>query len=271
MNKAPWSRWWQIAGSFHVVRRGYGWWRGRGQTLPAVATSPRFPGVDSRRLVADLRRDALATGLNLPSSEVAALRELAHSAPLQHERVGHGFTHGECPNGQLASGERVSMAYVSALRSFALVEALVHDPLLRTTARQYIGYEPEGIDARLWFSFVGDFDLETRRRMNQTVEYHHDVDHQHGNYFYVSFYLSDVDRDSGAHCMILGSHTDKPLRMKLGARRRTDAEILAHYGAARERVLEGPAGTGFIEDAACYHRALAPVTRERLMLQLRYF
>ena len=36
------------------------------------------------------------------------------------------------------------------------------------------------------------------------------------------------------------------------------------------QLIEGPAGTGFFEDASCFHKALIPTSGERLMLQVRY-
>jgi hypothetical protein len=34
--------------------------------------------------------------------------------------------------------------------------------------------------------------------------------------------------------------------------------------------MEGRAGEGFFEDTLCFHKALAPAKRDRLMFQLRY-
>ena len=49
-----------------------------------------------------------------------------------------------------------------------------------------------------------------------------------------------------------------------------DAEARETYGPEAERLIEGPAGSGFLEDTSCYHKALAPVSADRLMLQFRY-
>ncbi len=71
--------------------------------------------------------------------------------------------------------------------------------------------------------------------------------------------------------MIKGSHRNKPLRLKLGRSRRSTEALEKVYGKNFDTLIEGSAGTGFFEDASCYHRALAPHARERLMLQIRYF
>jgi hypothetical protein len=45
---------------------------------------------------------------------------------------------------------------------------------------------------------------------------------------------------------------------------------VAVYGRDAERVMEGAAGFGFLEDSSCYHKALPPLSGDRLILQLRY-
>ena len=107
--------------------------------------------------------------------------------------------------------------------------------------------------------------------MNQTVDFHFDLPGSQFTFFYASFYLSDVDENSGAHTMIRGSHRFKPFKMKLSRSRCSEEAINKAYGHEQEIIITGTAGTGFLEDASCYHRALAPTQRERLMLQIRYF
>jgi len=49
----------------------------------------------------------------------------------------------------------------------------------------------------------------------------------------------------------------------------TDEAVIAYYGKENEITIEGPAGFGFVQDSSCYHKALAPISDNRLMLQLR--
>jgi hypothetical protein len=70
--------------------------------------------------------------------------------------------------------------------------------------------------------------------------------------------------------MVLGSHNSKPLRWLFNSSRQTDEAIENHYGKEKVVCLEGAAGSGFVEDTSCYHKALAPLSAERLMLQVRY-
>jgi hypothetical protein len=41
--------------------------------------------------------------------------------------------------------------------------------------------------------------------------------------------------------------------------RQPDEAVLREYGPASELVIEGRAGSGFVEDASCFHRAIAPI------------
>jgi hypothetical protein len=133
----------------------------------------------------------------------------------------------------------------------------------------YLGYSPSAMTIRLMWSFASDFPPQVRRSAGQTVDYHFDV-HSY-NFVYANYYLTDTDARSGAHVMVLGSHRDKPFRWLLGSARQPDDAIVRHYGRDREWLIQGPAGYGFIQDSSCYHKALAPLERDRLMLQVRYF
>ena len=59
-----------------------------------------------------------------------------------------------------------------------------------------------------------------------------------------------------------------PLLLRVA--RLADAEAQAVYGRDAERIMEGRAGFGFLEDSSCYHKALPPQSGDRLILQLRY-
>jgi hypothetical protein len=119
----------------------------------------------------------------------------------------------------------------------------------------------------LYWSFVCDATREDRLAQWQTLDYHFDVDGY--SFIYANFYITPVDRDSGAHAYIRGSHKRKPSWMLLHSANQPDEVVLTHFGKESEVVVEGGVGCGFLEDASCYHKALAPKTRERLMLQIR--
>jgi hypothetical protein len=108
-----------------------------------------------------------------------------------------------------------------------------------------------------------------RREGGQTIDFHYDVPWYNAVYAY--FYLTDTDSRSGAHVMIPGSAAKKSLGFILGTCTRSETELAAYYGRGPAPiVIEGRAGFGFFEDPYCFHKALAPISADRLMLQLRF-
>jgi len=66
------------------------------------------------------------------------------------------------------------------------------------------------------------------------------------------------------------SHTKKPLRMLLGSAQASEAAVRRQFGIENEIPIEGPAGTGFVQDTSCFHHATAPSRGDRLMLAVRF-
>lgn len=103
---------------------------------------------------------------------------------------------------------------------------------------------------------------------HHVIDYHCDVGGL--NFVYASFYITDTDRHSGAHVMMRRSHNDKPLRMLLRSAVASQEDVHKRYGVDNELIIEGPAGTGFVQDTSCYHRATPPTAGDRLMLAVRF-
>jgi hypothetical protein len=70
--------------------------------------------------------------------------------------------------------------------------------------------------------------------------------------------------------MMKRSHKKKPLRMLLGSAAASEDAVRKQYGIENEITIEGPAGTGFVQDTSCYHRATPPTAGDRLMLAVRF-
>ncbi|MFN6567627.1 hypothetical protein [Dendronalium sp. ChiSLP03b] len=51
---------------------------------------------------------------------------------------------------------------------------------------------------------------------------------------------------------------------------RTDREVLNSYSHEDVLTICGEAGSGFIEDPYCFHKATRPLLKDRLILQLRF-
>jgi hypothetical protein len=256
-------------GRFHVVRRFYSWQRQAVEksriSSPSEATL--FPSVAVADAVESIRRDAVFTGVRIPDDYVARLQEFATSQPLRVKNGPNGFRYKDVNNGRLHDGQVVTLAQVTGIQSHPIAKAIAEDPVAVGVMAKYLRYTPQH-EIRLYWSFVSDASLEDRRRTGQTVEYHYDC-HSY-NFAYAAYYLTDTDETSGAHVMVTGSHIDKPTAWLFGSTRKSDEAVNAHYSRNRIITIGGNAGDGFWQDSSCYHKALAPATTDRLLLQVRY-
>jgi len=164
--------------------------------------------------------------------------------------------------------DRIAIATVRDSSKLAIVRALAADPLLHAAASSFLGYRASRVSSWLFWSFANCLSDDERRAVNQTIDFHYDVDGY--NFMYANFYLVDTTARNGAHVLIEGSSRRKHWRHLMGVARLADAEALAAYGCDAQRVMEGATGFGFLEDSSCYHKALPPLGGDRLILQLRY-
>jgi hypothetical protein len=251
----------------------YGTARGIGQRLgfdpSTVSGRALLPAVDVGAAVRSLRERSVYVAPKLPGGIVAEIHRFAVEGTCRRQERPPTFKVSDVEGGRLPTGELAVLADVLDADRNEAVRAVAMEPSVIDIAARYLGYVPTRRRARLLWSFVCDAAADIREMEGQTVTYHFDV--QSYNFIYGNYYLTDVDSRSGAHTMVVGSHRDKPFGWLMGSAKRSDREIEAHYGAAREITLVGPAGFAFIQDSSCYHRALAPIDRSRLMLQIRYF
>jgi hypothetical protein len=261
-------------GRFHIVRRAYGLGVGMLQRQRGTASMLRdepsiFPPLAVDSAVRSIDDTALFAGLFVPRDIVEGLTAYARSTPLRPPTKTYAFRYDDVNAGRVPNGDPAILAIVVGADHHPLVRRIAEDPQVYEVVRRYLGYNPLHLNIRLMWSFVSDAPDPQRAAASQTIAYHFDVHHY--NFIYANYYITDCDARSGAHAMILTSHRDKPISWMLGSVRQDGEVIRRHYGAANELVIEGPAGYGFIQDASCYHKALPPIERERLMLQIRYF
>lgn len=265
-----------VLGRFRTVRKTYSGIRGlrEGFAPTAVAIDGHqtmFPDAIVPQVVDIIRKEAVFVGLQLPTDIVSEIRDFAESEPLHaiYDPGGPTFVYSSVVHGTAADGRVVPVAGVSDPTRCAAIKAIVNDPKLRAIARKYLGHEPKKITTLLSWSFaLGISDEERRRLKHHVIDYHYDIEGY--NFVYASFYITDCDRNSGAHVMMKRSHNKKPLSMLLGSAVASEAAVRHHFGIENEIMIEGPAGTGFVQDTSCYHRATPPVARDRLMLAVRF-
>lgn len=259
-------------GRFLLVRNAYSRWRRfTSGPLPVSeqTTATLFPNVDPQQAVMDLRRTAVALGLSLPGSVVRDIREYAEKSKCTTTGSSAEFHFRDVSNGRLPDGTRVALGQVRSPLECPAVRRVADDPLIRQVATQYLGYSPPHCDTRLFWSPASDLSPDERRKLAQTIDFHVDV--YHYNFCYAHFYITDCDRHSGAHEMVLGSHRRKKLSWLVGSARRAREQLEAFYDKESFLVIEGAAGAGFIEDTSCYHRAIPPDSAPRLLLQMRLY
>jgi hypothetical protein len=260
-------------GRFARARRAYSQVRAvsdlltGGPALP-IGKSTLFADCDVDAVVGALRHDGVACGLRLPGDIAAEIASFAETQPLIPLQGGAPICKEDVQDGRLPSGEPAVVGRVVDPASCPAVRRVAHDPTIIAIASSYLRYQPPIVLTELHWSFVTAVSPDYRRTLGQTIDYHFDVGWF--NFLYFFFYMTVVDRDSGAHAIIRGSHRRKPLRMLLHSARQPDEAVIQQYGANSELIIEGEAGSGFVEDASCFHKALVPTTRERLAFFIRY-
>jgi hypothetical protein len=219
---------------------------------------------DAQKHACGVSRDSYSAGISLTRDAVEGLVRVASSLPLEEQGKPLPCLSG-LPDEIRAN---TAIATVTGAAETGIVQRIAGDELVVSTAAAYLRYVPSKASSWLFWSFKNELANAHRESVFQTIKFHYDV-HWY-NFFYLNFYLRDTDARSGAHVLIRGSHSDKRARHLLGTSKLSDEQASRDYGAERIKTMEGPAGSGFFEDASCYHKALAPVDRDRLMLQIRY-
>jgi hypothetical protein len=272
-----------LVGRFHTVRRAYAGVqrvRQRVEGSQTLQVSEKY-GVDTRSIelqpsglvssgvdiethVKNLARDAVSPGLELAAAAHDHFVRMASTLPLEE----NGRPVPRLDEIRRNGAARVALATVTRVSDDPIMQRLMADDTLFAVVRKYLGYRPSRVSPWLFWSLVIDLPAEAREAKYQTVRFHYDV-HSY-NFLYVNFYLTDTDERSGAHVLIEGSHRDKRWRHLLGSAKLSDEQAQDDYGDSRIRTMRGGARSGFFEDTSCYHKAIPPIERDRLMLQIRY-
>jgi hypothetical protein len=216
--------------------------------------------------VEEIRNQSYSLGPQLDKPALAELQRCARTLPLHFNEADVGTY-----ESLSQSSERRGNLALATIRNSArlpMIRAIAGDRFLFEVASLFLGYRPTEVSSWFFWSLANHLSDDERRAASQTIDYHYDVNGF--NFLYANFYLLDTDAMHGAHALVAGSSRRKRLRDLLGSARLGDEEVRETYGPEAERLIEGPAGSGFLEDTSCYHKALAPVSADRLMLQFRY-
>ena len=264
-------------GRFNTVRRAHSRIQsvrdafGRRHALVPLSCTSLFHTENVRQVVANIRAEAVHIGFQLPPHIIKEIDAFARTEPLHpgNNPDGQEFYYQDVNRGYAADGRAVPLGGIRNPIRCPAIRRVVYDPNLLEVVKGYLGYAPRRVLPILCWTFASDFtDAQRRDLKHHVIDYHYDVGGF--NFVHANFYIVDTDRHSGAHMMMRRSHDRKPLRMLLGSAVANETDVRREYGIDNEILIEGPAGTGFIQDTSCYHRATAATRGDRLMLAVRF-
>ena len=227
-----------------------------------------FDDLDVTEVVATLERDGCYTGLQLPKQIFDEIWDFARRSPCYGDRnTAFPFRYDEKATVQSRYDKTFAIAsYKNTLAECPAIGQLAVDSKLRQIAESYLRAPPALLATTAWWSFA--VDVSERERSLAAQMFHFDLDDYRFLKFF--FYMTDVDKDSGPHVCVRGTHTKKALRHQLRLQRRTDEDIESEYGAEQIAEICGPAGYGFAEDTRAFHKGSPPVTGDRLVVQIEF-
>lgn len=218
--------------------------------------------------VTKIRQESVSFGLQLPDSLITQIYEYAQITACKEPHYQEEFFAKEIENGRLYGGRHVLRALVNNPMNCEAIANISQDPLLVEVVKKYLGYYPTQIIAHLTWSFASEMPYSEQKKIYPPLNYHYDVAGY--NFMTAYFYITDVEKDTGAHVMIKASHREKPLSWVLSDGRPPEEDIYNYYGKDKEIVIEGKKGFGFIQDPSCYHKLLPILKGKRLILLIRY-
>ncbi len=242
-----------------------------------------FPEMNVDDVVKSLKQESFYLGLKLPKDILQEIQEFASSTNCYGDgEYSLGFCYSEKEKAEAKLGRTFKRGdYFNSNLLCTAIKKLTNDPNLLEIAAKYLGGSPVLTGTRLWWLFAVNeqdkhllVDKMTFLSTDNTTKegayfFHYDLD----DYYFLKmfFYIVDVDLDNGAHVCVRGSHNKKKLAHLLSLfRRRSDQDIIDFYGAENVLPICGKAGFGFAEDTFCFHKAMVPTHRDRLMLQIQF-
>ncbi|MEL6459010.1 MAG: hypothetical protein AAFQ91_12250 [Cyanobacteria bacterium J06621_15] len=271
------SKPWQALGRFKIVRRGYSIFQNWLQQFNSQSYQQRLnntqvsavSAVQVNQCVDNIRKHGVHLGLHLTEDTVKIIRSFADSNFCTEPKHDGFFLAADIKNGRLNSkGRRVMRGLVSNIDKCPIVDTIVSDGMLIEIARKYLGYYPTLITRHLTWSFASDLDEVEIQKLYPPTNFHYDVAGL--NFVTVSFFITDVDENTGPHIMIEKSHNRKPLKMLFRSNIQKETDVWRYYDRSEQLTITGNAGFGFFQDPSCIHRLKLPIDSNRLILQIRY-
>ena len=267
---------WEALGRFKTIRSGYSLFQSQLQRLKPqyqqrlkITTTCILSPIQINKCVENIQETGVHLGLQLNEASVEKIRSFAlfnHCTEPKHDGL---FFASEVKNGRLNGKDRqVMRGLVSNLDRCSTVDEIVHDAMLIEIARRYLGYYPTLITRHLTWSFASDLDEAEIQKLYPPTNFHYDVAGL--NFVTASFFITDVDENTGPHIMIEKSHNRKPLQMLFRSNIQKETDVWRYYNRSEQLTITGDAGFGFFQDPSCLHKLKLPRNGNRLILQIRY-
>ena len=225
--------------------------------------------VDKQVVLNKLKKEGFYEGLKLNNKIIADLINLSNKSELISSKSQKKFNNFQDVNNFNKENDKpCCLLNLINPDLNKLVNDISRDQILLDIVESYLGNISK-INTKVQWSTVCNASDEWREFNEQTVTFHYDVHDL--NFVYVFFYLTECNRNSGAHQLIRGSHLNKKFfKHLIGSAKQKKENLEQDYDINDFIVVEGSTGYGFIEDTSCYHRALKPINKPRLALQFRY-
>ena len=271
------SKSWQYAGRFKTIRRGYSFFQGQLQRFRPqfhqqrlnISTLSVVSPIQTNKCVDNIQKIGVHLGLQLNADAVEKIRSFARFNICTEPKHDDLFLEKDIKNGRLyGDGRQVMRGLVSNLDKCPTIDKIARDGMLIEIARKYLGYYPTLITRHLTWSFASDLDEVEAQKLYPPTNFHYDVAGL--NFVTASFFITDVEENTGPHIMIEKSHNRKPLRMLLSSNIQKEATVWRYYNRSEQLTITGNAGFGFFQDPSCIHRLKLPRNSNRLILQIRY-
>lgn len=228
-----------------------------------------FPSLAVNKVVEQLKEDGLFFGIYLPPDILHEI--LAFSTQVDYYANSNPklkFTLSVKEKSELKYRQRFATAnHIHSSILCPAIKKLENDSKLWEIASRYLETTPVLLDSQIRWVFP------TSLPLNETVrgffDFHYDLE----DYRFIKFmfYLTDVSVSEGKHVFVKGSHRNKRLKDQFSLTRdSTDKNIINYYGHNNIKDIYGKAGCGFVEDFYCFHKLTLPMSRNRLILEIKF-
>ncbi len=257
-----------ILGRFRIIRFTAAYLSRHSAIASSESINSIFEDIDVDEAVKFLKKDGCYVGLKLPKKVLQELIDFTQQNYCYGDaELNQGFIYAQKQNLEAKNNQQFVRAdYFNSSLNCPAIKNITKDQKLLEIVRTYFGAEPIVSGTRLWWLFVN----KTNYDLNKGAYFfHYDLDDY--QCLKVFFYITEVTLADGAHVYVRGSHKKKKLKYLLSLfKLRPDREIIEYYGKENLVYISGEAGTGFIEDVTCFHKATPPQKSDRLMLQVQF-